>query len=153
MKIVHEKGTNYITFFPKGKFFSKISTFLRLGGFKLNIDDNDYEIVRGRFKKKIKTFIPSMLNNKVQDVIFIYKFGTKHSHTYINNKGFTKHRQGFRYANVFFNHIKNKEDKLTKENLIKYAAKYLIDNWFAFQISFSDESEPWPLHSISFKFI
>ena len=165
MKITHLKGTNYVTYEPKGRFISKIRSILKLVHLRI---DSDFNISKVRSKKKYQTFLSALIKQRPIDVLFIYKFGEKPTYTYvnkqgkkvtrqnkikyINHKGFTKYRQGYQYTSEWFS--KNSIDKkITAENLIKTASIILINNWFAFQVSFSDESEPWPLQSITFKFI
>ena len=161
MKIVHQKGTNFITFFPKGKFYSKVNTMLSLINHKILILNDRYEIIKKRSNKKHITFIPLMLKHKPKDVLIIYKYGTKHNKTYVNKKGFTKRtnvnqlgqkqQDSFKIISEFYHFITT--EKLNKNNLVKFAMTNLIENYRTYQLQLADESEPWPLHSISFKFI
>lgn len=151
MKIFHEKGSNFVTFTPSGKFISKIRTFLRLSHHKLEENEEEYEIKESKSKKKYLTHLPTLLKKPHRDVLIIYKWGTQSTVSYVNKKGFKKKRNEFRYTSEIYSNLTDKKESTA--NLIKYASQVVLDNYYAFQIEFSDESEPWPLHSITFKFI
>lgn len=158
MKIIQNLESKNVTFIPSGTFQQKINTLLKTINYKL-VFDGEFYIKKTRSKKKTTTYLPSWIKKKPKDVLIIYQFGTKENYTYINKKGFKKKREGFKYASYFYNFIDenlftlSNFGKITKESLIITACEILIQNYYAYQVSFSQESEAWPLHSVSFKFI
>jgi hypothetical protein len=168
MKITKSVGTinnipyTFVTFKPFGTFYQKINSVLKSVHHKLIIDeDSETEILSTKSKKKFKTFLPSLLKRKPKDVLMIYKYGTKNGHTYTNKKGQVKNTANDKYGQRQVTAFKiiselysfKSDAKLTPENLVKTACQNLLDNYYAYQVSLSDESEPWPLYSITFKFL
>jgi hypothetical protein len=156
---VYDNGQAYhfVTFKPFGTFFQKINSCLKVVHLKLV--NNVIEKVRS--KKRYKTFLASMIAKKPTDVLMIYKYGTKNGHSYVNKKGVRKHTQDDKYGQRQVTAFKvisefysfRSDEKLTPENLVRVACQNLLDNYYAYQVSLADESEPWPLYSISFKFL
>jgi len=150
MKIVHQRNTNFITFFPKGKFYSKVRTFLKLANYKLFSDPPNFEIKKTRSKKRAITYIPSLLK-KSRDVVIIFKF-KKSKKLRVSNDD--NDPANFYYSNWLFNSQSyDPYKKLTKEHLIFIAGELILDKYGEMIYSFGLEYEFAPLHSIVLKFI
>jgi hypothetical protein len=163
MKISKFEGTTngitytFVEFKPFGTFMQKLNTILKSVHSKLV----DGIIIKTKSKKKVRTYLPSLIAKKPKDVVMIYKYGTKNGHTYINKKGFTKNTKDDKYGQRQVTAFKiisqlysfTTTDKLTPDNLVKTAVQDVIDRNYEYQITMSDESELWPLYSITFKFL
>jgi hypothetical protein len=166
-----DKPYAFVTFKPYGTFLQKMNGLLKLVHHKLiaQTEENedgvmelsDYKIVKTKSRKKIRTLLSGLIKKRPKGVLMIYKYGTKNAHSYTNKKGFkkstnvnqygTRQKDSFKIISEFYSFVT--DDPLTPENLIKVAVKDLMDRYYQYQVSLSDESEPWPLYSVSFKFI
>jgi hypothetical protein len=147
----------FVEFKPFGTFTQKLNTILKAVHLRLLGE----LITKIKSKKRVRTFLSSLIAKKPKDVLMIYKYGTLHGHTYVNKKGIRKNTQNDKFGQRQVTAFKiisqlysfTTTDKLTPENLVRTAVQDIIDRNYEYQITMSDESEPWPLYSITFKFL
>ena len=153
MKIIHNKGSNIVTFFPRGKFISKIRTLLKLIHYTIKSDNIiDYEIRKTKSKKRYITYLPTLIkSNYKTEVIIYFKFKKTKKLRVDNNDD---NPANFYYYNWFFNlQSYGNRKKVTPENLIYTAVELCIERYSQMIMKFGEEYDMGSLHSLIFKFI
>jgi hypothetical protein len=157
MKIKHQKGTNFVTFYPCGTFNQKINGLLKLANEKIDtrlesLTTDDIKKIKS--KKRHITFIPTLIKKFYStDIVIFLKFKKK---KILRMDDSDDNPSNFYYFNWSWKE-NSSGIKLTKDNLIHKTIELFIDQYAQVQKTIEQnyglEYEMAPLYSLVYKFV